>query len=204
MGASIDSTTVIIDRATGLSKRYGFAKFFSVEHARAFVEPNFPVVTWKERGGPSMDDGLKIKINYSQKTGGWRDDQGATARMVEYHRKATGTSKGWNASAKQRLMGSVAEAAVVPMMPIAMNDGTRDIGSSPTQILLLRNLDPLTSEEEIVHALTSLPGRAGNEIRENGMGGVKKIFLVKDRGTRQSWGFAFVQFADVRVSDASQ
>jgi hypothetical protein len=77
-----------MDRATGESKGYGFAKFGSVEHARAFVEPNWPSVKWRERGqGPS---GVSIKINYSQKTGGWREDQGAGARMTEEQRKAAG------------------------------------------------------------------------------------------------------------------
>ena len=92
MGASIDSTTVIKDRATGLSKRFGFAKFSSVEHARAFVEPNFPVVTWRDRSGSGADDGIKVKINFSQKTGGWREDQGAGARLTEEQRKAAGAS----------------------------------------------------------------------------------------------------------------
>ncbi|ORY84110.1 hypothetical protein BCR35DRAFT_324803 [Leucosporidium creatinivorum] len=177
MGASIDSTTVIIDRATGLSKRYGFAKFSSVEHARAFVEPNFPTVSWKERVGISPEDGMKIKINYSQKSGGWREDQGATARMTEDQRKA-------------------AEAGSAPQS-FYVNDGTRDIGSAPTQILLLRNLDPLTPEDEIITALSGLGGRAGNEIRS---GGVKKIMITRDRASRGSWGFAFVQFADVRLA----
>lgn len=90
MGASIDSTTVIMDRSTGQSKRYGFAKFSSVEHARAFVEPNFPSIPWKERHGASEDDGLRIKINYSQKTGGWREDQGANSRMTDDQRKVRG------------------------------------------------------------------------------------------------------------------
>jgi len=90
MGASVDSTTVIIDRATGLSKCYGFAKFSSVEHARAFVDPNFPSIPWKERGVPGAHDGLRIKINYSQKSGGWREDQGATSRLTDDQRRAGG------------------------------------------------------------------------------------------------------------------
>lgn len=89
MGASIDHTTVILDRETGLSKRYGFAKFSSVEHARSFVEPNWPAITWRERG-VNTDDRLKIKINYSQKTGGWREDQGAGARLTEDQRRING------------------------------------------------------------------------------------------------------------------
>lgn len=78
-----------------------------------------------------------------------------------------------------------------------VNDGTRDVGSTPTQILLLRGLDPLTSEEDIVAVLGNMSGRAGIEVREGR--GVKKVFITKDRASRSSWGYAFVQFADVRV-----
>ncbi|KAK4047161.1 hypothetical protein OIV83_005613 [Microbotryomycetes sp. JL201] len=177
MGAAIDSTTVIFDRQTNTSKRYGFAKFISVEHARAFVEPNFPAVTWKERNGAGDDDSLKIKINYSQKMGGWREDQGATARLSEDQRKGQAAS-----SAPQTFYH---------------NDGTRDIGSMPSQILLLRNLDPLTTEAEIVTALCSLGDPVGSQIRT---GGIKKVILIRDRASRASWGYAFVQFSDVKLA----
>ncbi|KAG0662138.1 hypothetical protein C6P46_003531 [Rhodotorula mucilaginosa] len=176
MGASIDSTTVIMDRQTGLSKRFGFAKFSSVEHARSFVEPNFPSIPWRERAGPGPDDGMRIKINYSQKTGGWRDDQGASARLSEDQRSTTGAvSQGFY-----------------------MNDGTRDIGTTPGSILLLRGLDPLTTEAEIATALSRIGGRASQEIVARG--GLKKVMLVKDRASRSSWGFAFVQLADTRLA----
>ena len=176
MGASIDSTTVIMDRQTGLSKRFGFAKFSSVEHARSFVEPNFPSIPWRERAGPGPDDGMRIKINYSQKTGGWRDDQGASARLSEDQRSATdAASQGFY-----------------------MNDGTRDIGTTPGSILLLRGLEPLTTEAEIATALSRVGGRATQEIVARG--GIKKVMLVKDRASRSSWGFAFVQLADTRLA----
>ncbi|GAA5983876.1 hypothetical protein JCM10908_005959 [Rhodotorula pacifica] len=175
MGASIDSTTVIMDRQTGLSKRFGFAKFSSVEHARSFVEPNFPSIPWRERAGPGPDDGMRIKINYSQKTGGWRDDQGASARLSEDQRTTTGAAT----------------------QGFYMNDGTRDIGTTPGSILLLRGLDPLTTESEIATALTRVGGRAGQEVAR---GGLKKVMLVKDRASRSSWGFAFVQLADTRLA----
>lgn len=198
MGASVDSTTVIIDRQTGLSKRYGFAKFSSVEHARAFVEPNFPTVSWKERVGMGPDDGLKIKINYSQKTGGWREDQGAGARLTEDQRKAAGTSLLERSQSEDMLClipSFPTEASAAPQS-FYVNDGTRDVGTSPTQILLLRGLDPLSDEEEIVQALGAIPSRAGTEIKQ---GGVKKVMITKDRASRSSWGYAFVQFSDVRV-----
>jgi RNA-binding protein 5/10 len=93
LGASIDQTTVITDRTTGLSKRYGFAKFSSVEHARAFVEPNYPTVAWKEPAGmgPGLEDGLNIKINFSQKTGGWKNEQGSDPRISDNQRNQPGS-----------------------------------------------------------------------------------------------------------------
>ena len=68
LGASIDTTTIIYDKESGTSKRFGFARFASVEHARSFVEPNFPSVVWRDRTGRGnpVDDGLRVKIDYSQ------------------------------------------------------------------------------------------------------------------------------------------
>ncbi|GAA6048600.1 hypothetical protein JCM3770_002049 [Rhodotorula araucariae] len=174
MGASIDSTTVIIDRATGVSKQFGFAKFSSVEHARAFIEPNFPSIPWREPSGPAQYDGMRVKVNYSQKSGGWREDQGATARLTDDQRKAEGAPQGFY-----------------------VNDGTRDIGATPSNILLLRGLDPLTSEEEIAGALARVGGRANQAIAR---GGIKRVMVAKDRASRSSWGFAFVQFDDIRLA----
>ncbi|GJN90911.1 hypothetical protein Rhopal_003925-T1 [Rhodotorula paludigena] len=171
MGASIDTTTVIFDRTTQTSKGFGFAKFSSVEHARAFVEPNFPSIPWREHGAPGQSDGMRIKINYSQKTGGWREDQGATARLTEDQRKAEGAQQGFY-----------------------VNDGTKDIGTKPRNMLLLRGIDPLTSEEDILSALVRVGGRASQALAK---GGIKRVMIVKDRASRSSWGFAFVEFDDL-------
>ena len=64
LGCSIDSATVILDKATGQSKRFGFAKFVSVEHARSFVEPNFANCLWRDKPGtPDMGfNGSKLKV----------------------------------------------------------------------------------------------------------------------------------------------
>jgi RNA-binding protein 5/10 len=80
--------------------------------------------------------------------------------------------------------------------PTAINDGTRDIGTAPNSIMLLRNLDPLVTEEDIAKAIDSMDGVADKVVSG---GGVRKIFVIRDRTTRSSWGFAFVQFADIPV-----
>ena len=66
----------------------------------------------------------------------------------------------------------------------------------PKQILLLRGLDTLTTEEDILASLGTLSGRPGDEVRA---GAIKRILLVRDRATRSSWGYAFVHCVDVRV-----
>ena len=79
--------------------------------------------------------------------------------------------------------------------PGAHNDGTRDIGSAPTPVVLLRLLDKSTTIEDIHKALRIAegPGREGAI-------GMKRIILVVDRLARSSWGFAFVEFEEVEVS----
>lgn len=141
---------------------------------------------------PTQDDGLKIKINFSQKTGGWREDQGAASRMTDDRSEFVYP---YNIDA-QGLTWSAATESDSVSAPFYVNDGTRDIGSAPTQILLLRGLDTLTTEENIVYVLGAIGGRIGKDIRD---GGIKRVMITKDRASRSSWGYAFVQFADVRV-----
>lgn len=68
MGCAIDTITLIHDKETGLSKRFAFARFVSVEHARSFVEPNYPSVVWRDRTGRGMpgDEGTIVKVDFSQ------------------------------------------------------------------------------------------------------------------------------------------
>ncbi|KAG2218209.1 hypothetical protein INT45_008678, partial [Circinella minor] len=62
-----------------------------------------------------------------------------------------------------------------------INDGTLDVTYKPTHMLLLRNLDSLSSEESIFNTVRSLPG-------------LRRVLLIKDKLTRMSCEFAFVDF----------
>lgn len=75
------------------------------------------------------------------------------------------------------------------------NDGTRDIGSAPTPLLLIRSLDKGTTIDEIAEALRTAEGPNGG-----GAQAMKRILLIRDRGSLQSWGFAFIEMLDVDVS----
>ncbi|SCZ88460.1 BZ3500_MvSof-1268-A1-R1_Chr2-1g04424 [Microbotryum saponariae] len=185
---SVESANVIVDRSTGQSRRYGFGKFASVEHARSVVEPNFQRgIPWTDRvpnrevaatGPPEYI----IKVNFASKAGGHKNEQGAEIR--------------WNED--RRRDGLLPRRVNTPQQGVYVNDGTRDIGTTQNSLILLRKLDALTSEDEIWKALAGLEGVAGQAIRERG--GIVKIMMARERATRSNWGFAFVKLKDIAVS----
>ena len=75
------------------------------------------------------------------------------------------------------------------------NDGTRDIGNTQAPVVLLRGLDFSSSPETIAQGLRTSagPGKTGAK-------GMNRIILIKDKYSNASWGFAFVEFVDIQVS----
>jgi RNA recognition motif-containing protein len=69
---------------------------------------------------------------------------------------------------------------------IEINDGTKDTSATPTHLLLLRQLDHLSTEESIFNAVNSLQG-------------VHRALLIRDKMTKMSCEFAFVEFYNVQV-----
>ena len=67
------------------------------------------------------------------------------------------------------------------------NDGSGDVGTSPSQFLLVRGLDTMMQEETIAKGLEKLKAEP------------KRILLIRDRNTNISWGFAFVEYQDASV-----
>ncbi|SCV72033.1 BQ2448_4727 [Microbotryum intermedium] len=199
MTTSVESANVIFDRATGQSRRYGFGKFASVEHARSVVEPNFQRgIPWTDRV-PNRDAATAtsssspseyiVKVNFASKAGGYKNEQGAESRGAEMR---------WTED--RRRDGLVPGRVTTPQQGVYVNDGTRDIGTTHSSLILLRKLDALTSEDEIWKALAGLEGVAGQTIRERG--GIIKIMMARERATRSSWGFAFVKLKDVALASA--
>jgi RNA-binding protein 5/10 len=67
------------------------------------------------------------------------------------------------------------------------NDGTGDVGDTPSQFLLVRNLDPMVQEEILAKGMARLDSEP------------KRVLLIRDRKTKISWGFAFIEYQDVSV-----
>lgn len=67
-------------------------------------------------------------------------------------------------------------------------DGSQDVCSTPTAFLLLRGLAAETDEKSLLDAFSAKIGAK-----------VVRIWLVRDKQTRQSKGFAFAQFENAQV-----
>jgi RNA-binding protein 5/10 len=180
MGAHIDTTTIILDKETGLSKRFGFAKFASQEHARAFVEPNFPTIAWKDPPGSVSTgfDGVRLKVDPFEL---------ASTRFHVFAKIDFSQTEKALPRSDNRASGSRAAAAA------PVNDGMKHIAQRPTRFLLLRGLDPVTTETEIANILHGLLSRRATPHN------IQRVLLAKDRRNHTSWGFAFIEFLDQKV-----
>ncbi|KAG8759514.1 hypothetical protein FRC14_005728 [Serendipita sp. 396] len=166
-GLGLESVTIIRDRNTGASRSFGFVQFPSIEEAQKFVEPNFPFVMVP----PPASHGASAMQAFNDGTG-----QNGRRVKIDYSQSAAGTGSrnGRN-----------------------QNDGTRDIGNTPSPVVLLRGLDPISTLDIISEALKSSAGTTGQ-----GAVGMKRIILIRDNFTAMGIGLAFVEFID--TESASQ
>ncbi|KAG8885609.1 hypothetical protein FRB97_000517 [Tulasnella sp. 331] len=194
-GVTLDSVTIIRDKVTGMpdlyhmrpfpnndrahyltkghSRCFGFAQFPSIASASAFVLPNFPFVqlpppaTHLNHSSTTGPVGRRSKIDFSQSA---------------HTQPESSQTRGFHPESKK---------------PQPKNDGTRDIGSAPTPVLLLRSLDKASDIDEIAEGLRRAegPGKVG-------AAGMKRILLVKDRASGNGWGFAFVEMINIETASA--
>lgn len=74
------------------------------------------------------------------------------------------------------------------------NDGQRDMATSPpSQFLLFRNLEAGVNEEILAKGVLKLaiPASAGGASEAS----IKRVLLVRDRRTNESWRFGFAEFS---------
>lgn len=154
----------------GSSKGFGFAQFASSEHARAFVDPLFPYVQIP----PPASHGASATGAYYKALETGAPHNGRRVK-IDYSQSAAPHEKGGQGRTNT-------------------NDGTRDIGTTQSSILLFRGLDPLSGVQAIQQAMKTVFGH-----HVDGAKGLRRILLIKDKITMASFGFAFVEFIDTQV-----
>ncbi|EMD34516.1 hypothetical protein CERSUDRAFT_67488 [Gelatoporia subvermispora B] len=172
---SVETVTIIRDRSTGVSKGFGFAQFSSIDQARKFVDPLFPFI---QVPPPASHGATATTAFYKALEAGNPAPPGGRRVKIDYSQSASPGEK--------RARG-----------PMFANDGTRDIGNTQAPVLLFRGLDPLSGPQAIAQAMKNSSG-----VGKEGGKGMRRIILIKDKGTMASWGFAFVEFVDVPSASA--
>ncbi|KAG0169022.1 hypothetical protein DFQ30_004049 [Apophysomyces sp. BC1015] len=68
-----------------------------------------------------------------------------------------------------------------------INDGSKDASFAPSGMILLRNLDSLSTEESIYNAVKRFDG-------------VRRVLLIRDKLAKMSCEFAFVEFENLQLT----
>ncbi|KAH7340485.1 hypothetical protein B0J17DRAFT_651532 [Rhizoctonia solani] len=105
--------------------------------------------------------------------------------------KASQLAQGYSEDAGRRVKIDFSQSAQ-PRGPAGNrmhNDGTRDIGNTQAPVVLLRGVDFQATVEEISEAIKESTGP-----KCDGLKGARKVMLVRDKQTKASLGFAFVEY----------
>ncbi|KAG8691848.1 hypothetical protein FRC11_007814 [Ceratobasidium sp. 423] len=105
--------------------------------------------------------------------------------------KASQLAQGYSEDAGRRVKIDYSQSAQ-PRGPAGNrmhNDGTRDIGNTQAPVVLLRGVDFQATVEEISEAVKESTGP-----KCDGLKGARKVMLIRDKQTKASLGFAFVEY----------
>nr|XP_001400452.2 rna-binding protein [Aspergillus niger CBS 513.88] len=219
----LDDVRVIRDRQTKLSRQLGFLRFRNLSLSRAFVERNFPTIYLH---GPSAQDdrGTKVRIAYSRE----REDRARARAEADWNCMMCGIV---NYSTRQKCFRCQAPRpdagpAGPPGLPAPKveNHGDNDAApeNQPSQFLLFRGLEPSVTEELLAKGVAKLYRPAsGNEAPGNGKkgakvasttgdsnlgareGSIRRVLLVRDRRSNESWRYGFAEFATIQDAQAA-
>ncbi|KZV80719.1 hypothetical protein EXIGLDRAFT_780627 [Exidia glandulosa HHB12029] len=161
----------------GLSKGFGFAEFASVEHASVFLTPRFPFIDVP----PPAAHGTAAYYAWQVAAEAGTLPPNQRRVKIDFSQSPPPGRPG----------------AATVRGPIQINDGTRDIGTTAAPVLLFRGLDPISAPEAVAAAVRHSAG-LGKDAGQ----GMRRVLLIKDKMTKASWGFAFVEFVDVQSASA--
>ncbi|KAI9256226.1 hypothetical protein BY458DRAFT_558365 [Sporodiniella umbellata] len=174
MSASIEEVSLIKSRDTGESRKFAFVRFTSVGHAMQFVE--------RHRVFHMRD--YRVRVDYSHKNSG-------SAEKEEWRCSNCGkyndTYRRVCIECKQSNIRDSKETRTFVTDTLETDDGQDDASETPSALLLLRDLDHLSTEESIYKAISPYQG-------------VYRVLLIRDKLTKLSCSFAFVEFVDVQCA----
>lgn len=213
-------------RSAEVPRGLGFLRFQSINEAKEFLERNHPFIYLYGPTASENDRATKVRIAYSRE----REDRGRTkaegdwtCRMCAVVNFAT-RSKCFRCNAPRPESAPVGPPGVP--VPKVINNGDNDAApeSQPSQFLLFRGLESSVTEDVFARGAAKLykPSGGNNEVVSNSSkkgpkvasttgdanlgareGSLRRVLLVRDRKTNESWHYGFVEFANVSDAQAA-
>ncbi|KAJ5538145.1 G-patch domain protein [Penicillium frequentans] len=220
--AQLDDIRVIRDRQTKASRQLGFLRFHSILDSKDFLERNHPFV---HLYGPTGEKSTKVRIAYSRERedrvrakaeGDW------TCRMCAVVNFST-RAKCFRCNAPRPEIPLASAPGVPPARPVNNGDNDAAPDNQPSQFLLFRGLEPSVTEELLAKGVAKLyrptsgnDGSSGNQKKGAKVasttgdanlgareGSIRRVLLVRDRKTNDSWRYGFAEFANVTDAQAA-
>lgn len=209
-----------------VSRGLGFLRFHSINESKEFLERNHPFIYLYGPTAGENDRATKVRIAYSRE----REDRTRakvegdwTCRMCAVLNFAT-RPKCFRCNAPRPELGPVGPPGVP--LPKVLNNGDNDAApeSQPSQFLLFRGLESSVTEETFARGVAKLykPTSGNNEGVSNNSkkgskvasttgdanlgareGSIRRVLLVRDRKTNESWHYGFAEFANVLDAQAA-
>ncbi|KAI4255499.1 MAG: hypothetical protein L6R42_006694 [Xanthoria sp. 1 TBL-2021] len=225
----LDDVRIIRDRQTKVSRGFGFLRFPSIELSKTFIERNYPsIYLYGQDFADNDSQAAKVRIDFSRE----RDERPRGDKEGEWTCKICtfvnfpGRLRCFKCQSPQIDMSTFGNAPVAKQQP-TMNSGDSDASpnGTPSQFLLLRGLEPTVNEDLLAKGVSKLykpsrrssPPAASTSKKGNSKvasttgdanlgakeGSLRRVLLVRDRKTNESWRYGFAEFATVEDAQAA-
>ncbi|KKZ60702.1 hypothetical protein EMCG_04629 [[Emmonsia] crescens] len=225
---ALEDVRVIRDRQTKISRQLGFLRFHTIDDSREFLERNFPTIyLYGDSGSHTDERGTRVRIAYSRE----REDRNRVKAEGEWTCKICSIVN--YATRQRCFRCQVVRADFVQLPPgvanppRVANNGDNDVApdGTPSQFILLRGLEASVTEELLAKGVAKLykpsPGSEGHSAlppakkgakvasttgdsnlgaRE---GSIRRVLLIRDRRSNESWKYGFAEFATVEDAQAA-
>ncbi|KAF7594819.1 hypothetical protein BBP40_008149 [Aspergillus hancockii] len=210
-----------------MSRQLGFLRFRDLNYSRAFVERNFPSIFFYGPSAGRDDRGTKVRIAYSRE----REDRARARAEGDWTCKSCAIvnystrSKCFRCQAPRPEPGPTGPPGIAA--PKVENNGDNDAApeNQASQFLLFRGLEHTVTEELLAKGVAKLyrPAPNSSDTTTSGNqkkgakvasttgdsnlgardGSIRRVLLVRDRRSNDSWRYGFAEFATIQDAQAA-
>ncbi|KAL8734975.1 MAG: hypothetical protein Q9181_002993, partial [Wetmoreana brouardii] len=217
--------------ARQVSRGFGFLRFPSIESTKDFLRNNYPSIYLYGKDSADNDgqaEKTQVRIAFSRE----RDDRPRGDKEGEWTCKICtfvnfpGRTRCFKCQTPQIDLSSLGSAPPAKQLP-AMTSGDSDVSSNgaPSQFLILRGLEPTVTEDLLAKGVCKLykpsrpssPPAASKSKKGNAKvasttgdanlgakeGSLRRVLLVRDRRSNESWRYGFAEFATIDDAQAA-